>query len=282
MDQHTETPSPGNANVPDDGAPPVCGASSRHPGVWSGLGTVVLYFLLQLGISFAAGTLLALALKLRIGVGAGVLHVLGAMDLLRTNPDARAILAVVTIVVAAIVMVVVVRRLWPEQWSRGELPGFGFTRPANPLAYVGAVALAVILLVASGPLTEMLAGKHPVQQNIDVMADQVSLAMRVPLAILVVCVAPVIEELVFRGVLLSGLASRMRVGWAVLLSALIFGCAHLPDFQFAWYPVPALVLLGLALGWLRVYTHSLWPSITLHATNNFIAMLAWFIAAGGH
>ncbi|MGH8118616.1 MAG: lysostaphin resistance A-like protein [Rhodanobacteraceae bacterium] len=282
MDQHTETPSPANANIPRDGVPPVCDAASRRPSVWSGLGTVVLYFLLQFGISFAAGSLLALALKLRIGFGAGARHVPGAMHLLRTNPDARAILAVVTIVAAAIVMIVVVRRLWPEQWSRGGLPGFGFTRPTNQLAYMGAVALAVILLVVSGPLTELLAGKHPVQQNIDVMADQVSLGMRIPLAILVVCVAPVIEELVFRGVLLSGLASRMRVGWAILVSALIFGCAHLPDFQFAWYPVPALVLLGLALGWLRVYTHSLWPSITLHATNNFIAMLAWFIAAGPH
>lgn len=268
--------------MPDDGIAPMSGPSSRHPGVWSGLGLVVLYFLLQFGISFAAGALLALALKLRIGFGAGVRHVPGAMDLLRTNADARAVLAVVTIVVAAIVVILIVRRLWPAQWSRAELPGFGFTPPANRLAYVGAVALAVILLMVSGPLTEVLAGKHPVQQNIDVMADQVSLGMRVPLAILVVCVAPVIEELVFRGVLLSGLASRMRVGWAILVSALIFGCAHLPDFQFAWYPVPALVLLGLALGWLRVYTHSLWPSITLHATNNFIAMLAWFLTVVPH
>ena len=93
----------------------------------------------------------------------------------------------------------------------------------------------------------------------------------------VVCVAPFVEELVFRGVLLSGLASRMHIGWAMLVSAIVFGCVHLPDFKFAWYPVPALILLGLVLAWLRVRTRSLWPSITLHAANNFFAVLGWFL-----
>jgi len=71
----------------------------------------------------------------------------------------------------------------------------------------------------------------------------------------------------------------MPIAWAVVVSAVIFGCAHLPDFKFAWYPVPALVLLGLLLAWLRVRTGSIWPPITAHATNNFIAALAWFLAA---
>ncbi|MGH8184183.1 MAG: lysostaphin resistance A-like protein, partial [Rhodanobacteraceae bacterium] len=82
--------------------------------------------------------------------------------------------------------------------------------------------------------------------------------------------------------LLSGLASRLRIGWAIVASAVIFGCAHLPDFKFAWYPVPSLILLGLVLGWLRVRTRSIWPSITLHATNNFIAMLGWFFITHAH
>jgi membrane protease YdiL (CAAX protease family) len=83
-------------------------------------------------------------------------------------------------------------------------------------------------------------------------------------------------------VLLSGLASRLPVAWAIIVSALIFGGAHLPDFQFAWYPVPALILLGLVLGWTRVHTRSLWPSIALHATNNLFAAVAWFVTARPH
>jgi membrane protease YdiL (CAAX protease family) len=145
----------------------------------------------------------------------------------------------------------------------------------------GAIVLGFIVLLG-GAITHALAGPHPVRQDVAVMASQASLGMRLLLALLVVCVAPFVEELVFRGVLLSGLASRMRSGPAIAVSALIFGCAHLPDFKFAWYPVPALVLLGLVLAWLRVRTRSLWPSITLHAANNFFAILAWFVAGKPH
>lgn len=273
--------------VPDpEGASAAVRRAEAGPGVWTGLGTVALYFLLQLGAGIAAGALLGLAFDLesrwRGGAPAVRSGLRAAMHVLRSNPDTQVIVAVVTIVTAAIVIIIVVRHAWPAQWSRGELPGFGMVPPQDNSAYAGAVALAVILLVVGGPLTQLLAGRHAVEQNVDVIANQVSIGMRVPLAMLVVCVAPVVEELVFRGVLLSGLASRMGAGWAIIASAVIFGCAHLPDFGFAWYPVPALVLLGLALGWLRVRTRSLWPPITLHATNNFVAMLAWFVVAMRH
>jgi membrane protease YdiL (CAAX protease family) len=59
----------------------------------------------------------------------------------------------------------------------------------------------------------------------------------------------------------------------------IFGPVHLPDFKFAGYPGPALILLGLVLAWLRVRTRSLWPSITLHATNNLVAAVAWLLVS---
>ena len=139
-----------------------------------------------------------------------------------------------------------------------------------------------MVLFAGMLLTHLLAGQHSVNQDVTVMAAKVPINLRVMLALLVVCVAPVVEELVFRGVLLSGLARRMHVGWAIVASAVIFGCVHLPDFKFAWYPVPALVLVGLAAGWLRVRSRSLWPSITLHATNNFVAVLAWFAVSHPH
>ena len=139
--------------------------------------------------------------------------------------------------------------------------------------------LAVGVLLLGGLLTHALAGRHPVSQDIALLVAHASPGMRALLALLAVCVAPFVEELVFRGVLLSGLASRMPISWAIVASALIFGGVHLPDFDFAWYPVPALFLLGVALACLRVQSGSLWPSIVMHATNNFIAVLASILAA---
>ena len=271
----------GTAAATSTEIPPPAPAESKRPGVWSGLGAVALYFLLQLGLSLLVGVLIGFALALKAGIAAGLRHkkpdTRAIAQLLQTNPDVKVVLAVITIAAAAVVMVLLVRQLWPAQWSRADLPGFGFVQPDDKKAYLGAVLLGLAVLFLGGLLTHLLAGGHQVQQDVAVMAGKVPVGLRVLLALLVVCVAPIVEELVFRGVLLSGLARRMRVGWAIVASAIIFGCVHLPDFKFAWYPVPALVLLGLALAWMRIRTRSLWPSITLHATNNFMAVLGWFL-----
>jgi membrane protease YdiL (CAAX protease family) len=261
---------------------PSTASPSRRPGVWSGLGIVALYFLLQLGLSMLAGAMIGFWLALKAGLEAGLDHrkpdLRGIMQAM-ANPEVRVVLTVVTIAAAAAVMIALVRKTWPAQWSRGDLPGFGFVRPRSGRVYVAAVVLGIAAVLFGGIMTHLLAHGHPVHQDVAVMAGKVSLGMRVLLALLVVCVAPVVEELVFRGVLLSGLASRMRIGWAIVASAVIFGCLHLPDFKFAWYPVPALILLGLVLAWLRVRTRSLWPSITMHATNNLVAVIASLLIA---
>ncbi|HEY9110271.1 MAG TPA: CPBP family intramembrane glutamic endopeptidase [Rhodanobacteraceae bacterium] len=261
-------------------------AQARRPGVWSGLGFVALYFLLQLGLSILISAAIGFGLALKAGFAAGLHHhrpdMRAIAQTMRANPDISIIVAMVTIAAAAAIMALLVRQFWPGQWSRADLPGFGFAPPADKLAFPGAIVLGFVMLLLGGAITHLLAGQHPVHQDVAVMAGKVSLDMRILLAVLVVCVAPFVEELVFRGVLLSGLASRMRVGWAILVSAIVFGCVHLPDFGFAWYPVPALVLLGLVLAWLRVRTRSLWPSITLHAANNFFAVLAWFLVTKPH
>jgi membrane protease YdiL (CAAX protease family) len=251
----------------------------RRPGIWGGLGTVALYFILQLGLGGLLAVAIGYWLALDTGLEGGLTDVRAITHTALASPDTRVIVAVVTIAAAAAVMLGFVRRTWPAQWSRADLPGFGFGRPRDGGDYVAAVALGIGMVFVGGVMTQLLAHGHPVQQDVSVMAGKVSPGMRLLLAVLVVCVAPIVEEVVFRGVLLSGLASRMRVGWAIVVSAVIFGCVHLPDFKFAWYPVPALILMGMLVAWLRVRTGSLWPSITLHATNNFVAAIMWLLVA---
>jgi len=278
MDLPTEnTPAISNTALSPQPAP-------KQPGIWSGLGIVALYFLLQFGLGILFGVVAGFVLMVKAAFNAGLHHrappdARAVMQASMANPDTRVIFIVATIAAAAAVMILLIRQFWRAQWSRAELPGFGFTPPAKKSAYLIAVLLGAIVLFLGGPLTHLLAGHHEVNQDVSRLAGNVSVGMRLMLAVLVVCVAPFVEELVFRGVLLSGLASRMPIGWAMLASAVVFGCVHLPDFKFAWYPVPALIILGLVSAWLRVRTRSLWPSITLHATNNFIAAIAWFVVA---
>jgi membrane protease YdiL (CAAX protease family) len=86
-----------------------------------------------------------------------------------------------------------------------------------------------------------------------------------------------LEELLFRGVLLSALLRRWHVGWAVAASSLLFALIHLPGLDYQWYAVPNLLLLALMLAWLRLYSASIWPCVLAHAVNNVLAVAVWFV-----
>ncbi|TAL90510.1 MAG: CPBP family intramembrane metalloprotease, partial [Rhodanobacter sp.] len=40
-----------------------------------------------------------------------------------------------------------------------------------------------------------------------------------------------------------------------------------------------LLLLALALAWLRLRSESIWPSVIAHGANNLLAVAAWFVVA---
>jgi membrane protease YdiL (CAAX protease family) len=89
-----------------------------------------------------------------------------------------------------------------------------------------------------------------------------------------VVLAPLGEELLFRGLLLRALTRRLRFGWAAVVSGVLFGCSHLDTwFNFMWPRLIALVLVGVGLAWLyrwRGYA----ASVTAHATVNVAAAIA--------
>ena len=88
--------------------------------------------------------------------------------------------------------------------------------------------------------------------------------------ILAICVQPAIcEEIAFRGVILSGLRGSLRQGEALVVSALLFTTIHLSVLSF-----PHLFLMGLLLGYLRLRSGSLYPSMALHFTHNLLCVLS--------
>jgi membrane protease YdiL (CAAX protease family) len=91
------------------------------------------------------------------------------------------------------------------------------------------------------------------------------------LAVLVI--APVGEELLFRGALLRSLLRRTTPATAVWISGLIFALVHVVLDPGAGFAVPALLLLGLVSGWRAVKTGSLSESILLHAGFNLLAVV---------
>lgn len=91
---------------------------------------------------------------------------------------------------------------------------------------------------------------------------------RAALAVLAVGLAPVCEEIAFRGYLQSTLALGRRPAAAIALGAFLFALLHLDPVRF-----PALLVLGALFGWLTWRAGSVWPAVAAHAANNGIAML---------
>ncbi|MGH2545074.1 MAG: lysostaphin resistance A-like protein [Ardenticatenaceae bacterium] len=86
-------------------------------------------------------------------------------------------------------------------------------------------------------------------------------------------VAPIAEEVMFRGFLFAGLQKFLSPLAAVLGSAALFGALHLQPFAF-----PVLFLLGILLATLYYRTQSLWPPILMHLVVNVTAILAQYVA----
>ena len=88
-----------------------------------------------------------------------------------------------------------------------------------------------------------------------------------------VLVAPLVEEVVFRGFFQGQLEEGFRdVTRAVLFSALLFTVLHFNP----WWSLQ-IYLLGMVLGYLAWRTGSIWPSFIVHAVNNSLAL--WFANA---
>lgn len=91
-----------------------------------------------------------------------------------------------------------------------------------------------------------------------------------------VFVAPICEEMFFRGFVFMGLLRIMPVWGAILLSAFLFAVAHVDLGSFA-----VLFIIGIALAFVRWRTRSLWPSVLLHLLNNAIGTVLILLVMWG-
>lgn len=93
------------------------------------------------------------------------------------------------------------------------------------------------------------------------------------LAILVSATAAVVEEVLFRGLLLTGLQEAWDEKGAVFVSAVIFGASHLLAASARntnWLEfIPLLSIPGILLGWAYLRTGNLWLPVGLHFAWNF-------------
>lgn len=90
------------------------------------------------------------------------------------------------------------------------------------------------------------------------------------LGIAVVLIAPVIEEILYRGYLLGALARHTHRVVAVFIASLCFMLIHAEPANLI-----ASLCLGVATGICRISTRSLWPGLAVHIANNAFGL--WYL-----
>ncbi len=144
------------------------------------------------------------------------------------------------------------------------------TRPWGVLFWVVFLALGTIL--PSEWAMEKLELNFPMFHVDESESDNLITLMKSPLGYLIVGIlAPVCEEMVFRGAILRSLMksfSRKMHWWPIFFSALIFAVAH-------GHPLSGFhaFLIGLLLGWMYYRTNSILPGIVFHWMNNTVAFI---------
>jgi len=146
--------------------------------------------------------------------------------------------------------------------GRAALPALGL-RPAN---WKYPVFGALGTLVLSVAVSQIGIEPQGMKQVIEVVREPHELILSL---LLLAVLAPLVEELVFRGLLYGWIAGRWGGLAGLIVSSIVFAAAHLePAHIFLVLP------LGFLFGWLRRRTDSLLPSLCSHILNNSFALLA--------
>jgi membrane protease YdiL (CAAX protease family) len=144
-----------------------------------------------------------------------------------------------------------------------------------------ALLYGVGLLLAAGLILsfvfEALGIDPGSQQVVEAAEGAERLPEKLVITVVIAVLAPVAEEILFRGMLFDALLARTSVKRTVWISGVVFGLVHLID-PAALPLVPALIGLGVILGYARQRTDSLSQPILMHIGFNSVTAIGLFIA----
>lgn len=179
-------------------------------------------------------------------------------------------LAIQSAIPMAAVYLVVIRRRGLS-WQDLGLRAVG-SRWIPRAAVIALIALPVVALVNLA--TQAVTGAPFRNPQLDMLAPEgFTWSGLLGMLVMVGIVAPIVEEIVFRGLLYGWLRPKLGVSLGAGLSALAFAAAHGIGML-----IPALFVIGLILTWVYERSGSLWPPIIVHGVFNMVMTIALYAA----
>jgi len=184
------------------------------------------------------------------------------------NPEDPAFAIVAGIVASVMPLAVLVIATKTRKFLLSDY--FALNRVSRRDLILGIACLTVLIVVAAA--IESLLGIDGGSKSVEATYRAARLAGMLPMLWLAtVVVAPVAEELLFRGFLHRGWApSWLGVSGTIVLTSALWAALHQ---QYHWLGILCIFLMGLIFGWVRQRSGSTTLTIILHALNNLLAMI---------
>ena len=149
---------------------------------------------------------------------------------------------------------------WPESWS----PTKGFLLSA---------VIAVALLALGLLITKVFGGT---KTQLDLLVES-SAQARIATAIIAFATAPLVEELVYRGVLYSAFERAMGLPLAIAIVSFLFAAVHFVQYYNNLAVVAVITLLSICLTCVRAATGKVLPAFIIHLVFNGIQSVVLLI-----
>lgn len=221
---------------------------NNNPVPWKIIDVVFVYVLILAMSVLAVGLLIISGIDNTNGVFPGILQLILSATML---------LAIYLIV--------------SKKYKTSFLNAFGLSSSRMPKSLVQGIGVAFILVICTTLVSYgfSLLNHAPEQSPYNQMPQE---KLRI-ISLLAIFVAPVVEEIFFRGFMQPALIKSIGIFGGIFATALIFGLSHA---QYLDYNVAlvAVTVIGLVLGMTRYYTGSVMPGMVAHLLNNFFAALS--------
>lgn len=182
----------------------------------------------------------------------------------------------------------VVLVIWlPLKWWRQETTrdDMGLTGPPSWLDGVLTVPVMIGYMLFSGIVMSLLTSVLPIDLNqkqvLPIDASMLTATWQYAMAfVMIVILAPIGEELLFRGYLYGKLRTTAPLWLAIFMTSLTFGVAHLwtgGEGPLQWAVMVDTFVLSLVMCIMREYTGAIWITIFMHMIKNGLAFYLLFI-----
>lgn len=161
-----------------------------------------------------------------------------------------------------------------DRLVRNILIGIVMLIPAIVISYVAEEATVNLLVAIAPSMSSEIYELQNQEHNIpgEIWTDDTSeIGKLLSAGFLMIILAPIAEEIMFRGIIYTALRRKQQMWSAMVISSLIFAFAHGQVIHFG-----EIFIVGIFLAYLYERTKSLLPSITLHIIMNLFFAISWY------